>query len=127
MTDLELDNNVTPVNLSISNLVSTPVSLPLSNKADTILVPRAAKFKQSLKSGTMLVKSRSTGELSTLNIADQVQVCSDSILSNYVVRDKRVEPKQNYTKIDPSVVNIHAHKGPDEQPDNGGGVGGMAL
>lgn len=120
----DLGLNLNSVN--IQNVVSAPVSLSQDNSVK--LVPRAARFQKALNSGVMLVKSKSTGELNTLDVTDKVQVCSDAILSNYSIRDKRVEPKQNYTKIDPSAANIHAHKGPDEQQSTTGiPDGGMAL
>lgn len=136
MPNIEFIPNI--VNISVgtavnqaSGIAATPISpTALQQNTAVSLVPRAARFQKALNSGVMLVRSASTGALSNINVADSVQICSDSVLSNYTIRDKRVEPKQNYSKIDPSMVNIYAHKGPDEQPAGGGAgdpSGGMAL
>lgn len=38
----------------------------------------------------------------------------DENSSKSLVKDERVAPKQNYSKIDAQFVNLNAHKGPDE-------------
>ena len=77
------------------------------------IATEAGKFQMSIDSGTMLAKSIKTGEVKTLAI-EPGTVLKNVALSNFEVRDARVQPKYNFTKADPGMVNIFAHKGPDE-------------
>ena len=61
-----------------------------------------------------------TGETKVIELVDKFSAISDTSLSNLSIRDGRITPKQNYSRIDPSKVNIFAHKGPDEY--KGGGI-----
>lgn len=85
----------------------------------------ANDFKQSLSSGQILVKSIKTGELKILTINQNIDIVVPMSLDAYEVRDNRVVPKQNYSKIDTDMVNIFMHKGKDEPKNNG--IGGSAL
>ncbi len=84
-------------------------------------------FKSAIKSGRILVKSVKSGEVKTLAIDDKVILTNPTMLNAFEVRDARVVPKQNYTKIDPNAVNIFAHKGPDEPASTDNGISGGAL
>jgi hypothetical protein len=80
----------------------------------------AGKFQMSLDSGAMLVKSLKDGEVKTINI-EPGTVLNSAKLIDFEIRDARVQPTRNFTKADPGVVNIFAHKGPDES-SNGMGL-----
>lgn len=73
----------------------------------------ADKFQMSIDSGAMLAKSIKTGEVKTFAV-EPGKVLKNAALGNFEVRDARVQPKHNFTKADPGMVNIFAHKGPDE-------------
>ena len=70
-------------------------------------------FQLSINSGMMLVKSVKGSEVKILNIEPK-RVLRPISAEMLEVRDKRVQPKYNFSKADPDVVNIFAHKGPDE-------------
>lgn len=96
-------------------------------KASGTLPRKANDFRQALDPSRMLVKSIHTGELKTVNLNGAVALTVPTSISAYEVRDDRVAPKQNYSKIDPGMVNIFAHKGPDEPKSGDDGIGGGAL
>ena len=103
---------IQPKNLVKSDLAARqnmidPRSMSLS------IATEAGKFQMSIDSGTMLAKSIKTGEVKTFAI-EPGTVLKNVALGNFEVRDARVQPKYNFTKADPGVVNIFAHKGPDE-------------
>lgn len=77
------------------------------------IATEAGKFQMSIDSGAMLAKSIKTGEVKVFAIKPGT-VLKNMALSNFEVRDARVQPKYNFTKADPGMVNIFAHKGPDE-------------
>ena len=83
----------------------------------------AGKFKMALDSGAMMVKSVKTGEVKTLAIEPGTTLKNNVSLSGFEVRDDRVTPKHNFTKADPGMVNIFAHKGPDEAGSSSAGWG----
>ena len=70
-------------------------------------------FIESFNAKTILVKSMQTGEVMTLDISNEV-VLRNPTLDAFEVRDNKVVPKYNFTRADADMVNIHAHKGPDE-------------
>lgn len=75
---------------------------------------RADEFMKSFDSDTMLVKSISGKEVKTLNVKDKVKFDDIGDVSRIIVREDSIRPKQNYSKVDPQMKNIYAHKGPDE-------------
>ena len=83
----------------------------------------AGKFKMALDSGAMMVKSVKTGEVKTLAIEPGTMLKNNVSLSGFEVRDDRVTPKHNFTRADPGMVNIFAHKGPDEAGSSSAGWG----
>lgn len=103
---------IQPKNLVKSDLAARqnmidPRSMSLS------IATEAGKFQMSIDSGTMLAKSIKTGEVKTFAI-EPGTVLKNVALGDFEVRDVRVQPKHNFTKADPGMVNIFAHKGPDE-------------
>ena len=96
---------------SAANLVKS--DLVAHQNMGLSIATEAGKFQMSIDSGTMLVKSIKTGEVKTLAV-EPGTVLKNVALSNFEVRDARVRPKYNFTKADPGMVNIFAHKGPDE-------------
>ena len=108
-------------NSKASSAAITGVQLKNLVKSDLVahqnmglsIATKAGKFQMSIDSGTMLVKSIKTGEVKTLAV-EPGTVLKNVALSNFEVRDARVQPKYNFTKADPGMVNIFAHKGPDE-------------
>lgn len=108
-------------NSKASSAAITGVQLKSLVKSDLVahqnmglsIATEAGKFQMSIDSGTMLAKSIKTGEVKTLAV-EPGTVLKNVALSNFEVRDARVQPKYNFTKADPGMVNIFAHKGPDE-------------
>ena len=84
---------------------------------DELTAQALDNFAQVLDSKEMLVKSVTTGQVKTIDVQGKFATVPDAAVANLSIRDDRVTPKQNYTRIDPSKVNLFAHKGPDE---NGG-------
>lgn len=101
--------------------LKNPVKSDLIARQNTIdprrmglsIATEAGKFQMSIDSGAMLAKSIKTGEVKTFAV-EPGTVLKNVALSNFEVRDARVQPKHNFTKADPGMVNIFAHKGPDE-------------
>lgn len=91
------------------------------------LPQRVNDFKQSLDASRMLVKSVKTGELKTVELSQDLKPVAPTSLDAYEIRDERIVPKQNYSKVDPDMLNIFAHKGPDEPKPSDDGIGGGAL
>lgn len=75
---------------------------------------KAEEFVKSLDSDTMLVKSINGADVKVLNVKDKVKFVNIGHVSHVIVRENSIRPKQNYTKVDPQIKNIYAHKGPDE-------------
>lgn len=103
---------------------ATAENLKLDREALGLSVAsEAGKFKMALDSGAMMVKSVKTGEVKTLAIEPGTTLKNNISLSGFEVRDDRVTPKHNFTKADPGMVNIFAHKGPDEAGSSSAGWG----
>lgn len=101
---------------------ATAENLKLDREALGLSVAsEAGKFKMALDSGAMMVKSVKTGEVKTLAIEPGTTLKNNVSLSGFEVRDDRVTPKHNFTKADPGMVNIFAHKGPDEAGSSSAG------
>ena len=65
--------------------------------------------------GKITTKSLYTGEVKKIDnndISTIIPTIEKVDLS--VIRDSRLAPKQNYSKVDAQIININAHKGPDE-------------
>ena len=95
---------------------ATAFARPLQLKPQEMslsIATEAGKFQMSIDSGTMLAKSVKTGEVKVFAV-EPGTVLKNAALGNFEVRDARVQPKHNFTKADPGMVNIFAHKGPDE-------------
>lgn len=105
-TDIRLKNIVKSDLVAHQNMIN-PRDIGLS------IATEAGKFQMSIDSGTMLAKSIKTGEVKTFAV-EPGTVLKNVALGNFEVRDARVRPKHNFTKADPGMVNIFAHKGPDE-------------
>ena len=96
---------------SAANLVKS--DLVAHQNMGLSIATEAGKFQMSIDSGAMLAKSIKTGEVKALAV-EPGTVLKNVALGNFEVRDARVQPKYNFTKADPGMVNIFAHKGPDE-------------
>lgn len=81
---------------------SMTTSPPLVVPSEVSLVPRNAY--QAIDAALMFVKNGETIE-NTATYYDTTDV---------VIQDSLVAPKQNYSKADPDLVNLYAHKGMDE-------------
>lgn len=106
ITDAQFKNPVNSDLVAHQNMID-PRNMGLS------IATEAGKFQMSIDSGAMLVKSIKTDEVKTVAI-EPGTVLKNVALNNFEVRDARVQPKYNFTKADPGMVNIFAHKGPDE-------------
>ena len=106
ITGVQLKNFVKSHLVAHQNMID-PRDMGLS------ITTEAGKFQMSIDSGTMLAKSIKTGEVKALAV-EPGTVLKNVALGNFEVRDARVQPKYNFTKADPGMVNIFAHKGPDE-------------
>ena len=104
-----------------SSLVAQPMVKP--ETLGLSIASEAGKFKMALDSGAMMVKSVKTGEVRTLAIEPGTVLKNNISLSGFEIRDDRVTPKHNFTKADPGMVNIFAHKGPDEAGSSSAGWG----
>lgn len=104
--------DVQPKNLVKSDLVARQTMIDPRNRGLSIAT-EAGKFQMSIDSGAMLAKSVKTGEVKAFAV-EPGTVLKNVTLGNFEVRDARVQPKRNFTKADPGMVNIFAHKGPDE-------------
>lgn len=117
----------TEINLARDAAVPTQVKYVGTNTnssaptASTMVVNNKTEmFIDSLNKGQMLVKNISSGEVKTLSVKPQVvEALHLTSVKDLEVRDNRIVPKQNYSRVDPALVNIHGHKGPDEAPDYG--------
>lgn len=108
----------------VAKATATAENLKLDREALGLSVAsEAGKFKMALDSGAMMVKSVKTGEVKTLAIEPGIALKNNVSLSGFEVRDDRVTPKHNFTKADPGMVNIFAHKGPDEAGSSSAGWG----
>ena len=108
----------------VAKATATAENLKLDREALGLSVAsEAGKFKMALDSGAMMVKSVKTGEVKTLAIEPGTTLKNNVSLSGFEVRDDRVTPKHNFTKADPGMVNIFAHKGPDEAGSSSAGWG----
>ena len=108
----------------VAKATGTAENLKLDREALGLSVAsEAGKFKMALDSGAMMVKSVKTGEVKTLAIEPGTTLKNNISLSGFEVRDDRVTPKHNFTRADPGVVNIFAHKGPDEAGSSSAGWG----
>lgn len=108
----------------VAKATGTAENLKLDREALGLSVAsEAGKFKMALDSGAMMVKSVKTGEVKTLAIEPGTTLKNNVSLSGFEVRDDRVTPKHNFTKADPGMVNIFAHKGPDEAGSSSAGWG----
>lgn len=108
----------------VAKATATAENLKLDREALGLSVAsEAGKFKMALDSGAMMVKSVKTGEVKTLAIEPGTALKNNVSLSGFEVRDDRVTPKHNFTKADPGMVNIFAHKGPDEAGSSSAGWG----
>ena len=108
----------------VAKATATAENLKLDREALGLSVAsEAGKFKMVLDSGAMMVKSVKTGEVKTLAIEPGTTLKNNVSLSGFEVRDDRVTPKHNFTKADPGMVNIFAHKGPDEAGSSSAGWG----
>lgn len=103
--------DITIVNASVKHSLESD-----TRKIGLSIATEAGKFQMSLDSGVLLAKSMKTGEVKAFDIEPGV-ILKNTSVNNFEVRDSRVQPKHNFTKADPGVVNIFAHKGPDE-PSN---------
>lgn len=102
-------------------LVMKAPRLKLDNTVFGVSVKDSAeRLALSLNSGIMLVKSMKSGEVKSVNVDPNKVLKNDAFLSSFEVRDARVAPKYNFSKADPGMVNIFAHKGPDENGGNSG-------
>lgn len=106
ITGVQLKNLVKSDLVARQNMIN-PREMGLS------IATEAGKFQMSIDSGAMLAKSIKTGEVKTF-VVEPGTVLKNVALGNFEVRDARVQPKHNFTKADPGMVNIFAHKGPDE-------------
>ena len=108
----------------VAKATGTAENLKLDREALGLSVAsEAGKFKMALDSGAMMVKSVKTGEVKTLAIEPGTTLKNNVSLSGFEVRDDRVTPKHNFTRADPGMVNIFAHKGPDEAGSSSAGWG----
>lgn len=108
----------------VAKATCTAENLKLDREALGLSVAsEAGKFKMALDSGAMMVKSVKTGEVKTLAIEPGTTLKNNVSLSGFEVRDDRVTPKHNFTRADPGMVNIFAHKGPDEAGSSSAGWG----
>lgn len=109
------------INANKSPLVAQPMVKP--ETFGLSVASEAGKFKMALDSGAMMVKSVKTGKVKTLAIEPGTVLKNSVSLSGFEVRDDRVTPKHNFTRADPGMVNIFAHKGPDEAGSSSAGWG----
>lgn len=119
-TKLHQDTTLKGLRLD-DTIKATASAQPLRLRAEDAglsIATDAGKFQMSLDSGAMLAKSVKTGEVKTFAIRPGT-VLKNISLGNFEVRDARVQPKYNFTKADPGMVNIFAHKGPDEPKPDG--------
>lgn len=94
--------------------MSTPKS-DASMQPQRVLSQRAQVFKSSL--GTdMMVKNITSKQIKHIDLAGKISTYNGKDLRSTLpnIRDDRVKPKANYSKIDETMVNIFGHKGPDE-------------
>ena len=114
-------NGAMTIDANKSSLVAQPMVKP--ETLSLSVASEAGKFKMALDSGAMMVKSVKTGEVKTLAIEPGTTLKNNVSLSGFEVRDDRVTPKHNFTRADPGMVNIFAHKGPDEAGSSSAGWG----
>ena len=114
-------NGAMTIDTNKSSLVAQPMVKP--ETLGLSVASEAGKFKMALDSGAMMAKSVKTGEVRTLAIEPGIVLKNNVSLSGFEVRDDRVTPKHNFTRADPGMVNIFAHKGPDEAGSSSAGWG----